>query len=489
MSERIQQHKPQSADASHDDVRQRQAAPTLQDNRQAPNRTGMPGQLKAGIEALSGMNMDHVRVHYDSDRPAQLQALAYAQGSDIHLAPGQEQHLPHEAWHVVQQAQGRVRPTMQMQGGVQVNDDTGLEREADVMGGRALQYNLSPATSFGAPLVQTHANSPLQRVVGAYKPGTLRKNYLVMKPLDENQRKHMQALHDDGNTYYSIEDALQTVGINSAPTAQSNLSVPFPFRYLSAGQNYMDTITSGGGGHVQKPHVGVNEWVGEYLRTSVVAGSDYDALQHGSKRAVSQIEVTGISPNVAAAQLGLNTDTAWEWLHLVAFSIKQTHVSEISTGSLNLLKKTNQPQQITENLVLGTAGANTAMLTYETFIKNYLNNHRGVKLNLFASADVIRRSINAGNKTITIDLANRIEYHFNFVSGSQLSPPFVLSFNPLNPAKPTSTEFHEVVKQLEALTETTYELPDYKVAVGGHFSFATQEVEPFRDNRMVVEDD
>ena len=29
-------------------------------------------------------------------------ALAYAQGSDIHLAPGQEQHLPHEAWHVVQ---------------------------------------------------------------------------------------------------------------------------------------------------------------------------------------------------------------------------------------------------------------------------------------------------------------------------------------------------------------------------------------------------
>jgi len=137
MSERIQQHKPQSADAGHDDVRQRQAAPALQDNRQAPNRTGMPGQLKAGIEALSGMNMDHVRVHYNSDRPAQLQALAYAQGSDIHLAPGQEQHLPHEAWHVVQQAQGRVRPTMQMQGGVQVNDDTGLEREADVMGGRA----------------------------------------------------------------------------------------------------------------------------------------------------------------------------------------------------------------------------------------------------------------------------------------------------------------------------------------------------------------
>jgi len=107
---------------------------------QAPrtNNTGLPDQLKSGIESLSGLSMDHVRVHYNSSQPAQLNALAYAQGSDIHLAPGQERHLPHEAWHVVQQALGRVRPTMQMAGGVAVNDDAGLEREADEMGARAL---------------------------------------------------------------------------------------------------------------------------------------------------------------------------------------------------------------------------------------------------------------------------------------------------------------------------------------------------------------
>ena len=101
-----------------------------------PNNTGLPDQLKTGIENLSGISMDHVKVHYNSDKPAQLHAHAYAQGSEIHVAPGQEQHLPHEAWHVVQQAQGRVRPTVQMKGGVDVNDDEGLEREADVMGGR-----------------------------------------------------------------------------------------------------------------------------------------------------------------------------------------------------------------------------------------------------------------------------------------------------------------------------------------------------------------
>jgi len=101
------------------------------------NRTGLPDQLKAGVEAMSGMSLDAVRVHRNSSKPAQLNAHAYAQGTDIHLAPGQEQHLPHEAWHVVQQAQGRVRPTMQMMGAVPVNDDAGLEKEADVMGARA----------------------------------------------------------------------------------------------------------------------------------------------------------------------------------------------------------------------------------------------------------------------------------------------------------------------------------------------------------------
>lgn len=66
----------------------------------------MPDQLKSGIESLSGLAIDHVQVHYNSAQLAQLNAHAYAhayaQGSDIHVAPGQEQNLPHEAWHIVQ---------------------------------------------------------------------------------------------------------------------------------------------------------------------------------------------------------------------------------------------------------------------------------------------------------------------------------------------------------------------------------------------------
>lgn len=104
-----------------------------------PNQTGMPDQLKTGLESLSGYSMDDVRVHYNSSKPAEVGALAYAQGNQIHLGPGQERHLPHEAWHVVQQKQGRVKPTMQMRGAVNINDDVGLEREADVMGKKVLE--------------------------------------------------------------------------------------------------------------------------------------------------------------------------------------------------------------------------------------------------------------------------------------------------------------------------------------------------------------
>ncbi|MBG1270803.1 DUF4157 domain-containing protein [Nostoc sp. WHI] len=103
---------------------------------QRPNKTGMPNALKAGVESLSGYALDDVRVHYNSPKTAQLQALAYTQGTEIHVAPGQEEHLPHEAWHVVQQFQGRVKPTMQIKG-LQINDDEGLEREADVRGEQA----------------------------------------------------------------------------------------------------------------------------------------------------------------------------------------------------------------------------------------------------------------------------------------------------------------------------------------------------------------
>jgi len=102
------------------------------------NQTGLPDNLRAGIENLSGISMADVKVHFNSTKPSELQALAYTQGTDIYLGSGQEKHLAHEGWHVVQQKQGRVQPTMQAKG-KPMNSDRALEKEADIMGAKALQ--------------------------------------------------------------------------------------------------------------------------------------------------------------------------------------------------------------------------------------------------------------------------------------------------------------------------------------------------------------
>jgi hypothetical protein len=131
------------------------------------NRTGLPDGLKNGLEATSGFDLNDVRVHYNSSRPAQLNAFAYAQGNDIHLGPGQEKHLPHEGWHVVQQRQGRVAPTRQMKGGPAINEDASLEKEADQMGDAIakgiIQQQSFPGGSFAS------ANPVQQKVIQRLK--------------------------------------------------------------------------------------------------------------------------------------------------------------------------------------------------------------------------------------------------------------------------------------------------------------------------------
>lgn len=97
----------------------------------------LPKPLRRNVEALGGFSFAAVRVHHDSPEPAMLRALAFTRGSDIHLGPGQEQHLPHEAWHVVQQKQGRVQPTALL-GGVPINSESSLESEADQMASRVV---------------------------------------------------------------------------------------------------------------------------------------------------------------------------------------------------------------------------------------------------------------------------------------------------------------------------------------------------------------
>ena len=118
------------------DVAQRQVDEEEPLQSKAVRPGGLPAPLQHAMQMMSGVSLGDVQVHHNSAAPGQVGAHAYAQGNNIHLAAGQERHLPHEAWHVVQQKQGRVQPTMAL-GDVPVNDSPSLEAEADQMGERA----------------------------------------------------------------------------------------------------------------------------------------------------------------------------------------------------------------------------------------------------------------------------------------------------------------------------------------------------------------
>lgn len=170
---------------------------------------GLPDELRAGLENLSGMDLSDVNVHYQSGKPSQIHALAYAQGTDIHLGPGQEHHLPHEAWHVVQQKQGRVKPTLQMKTDLPINDDPSLEKEADQMGAQALRIGkTNPEHRFSPRATSSlqSANSPIQGVWASVQGTTAGK--LNLKTLPGKQSSSGKPLY----TYSKTGDLYEEVG-------------------------------------------------------------------------------------------------------------------------------------------------------------------------------------------------------------------------------------------------------------------------------------
>lgn len=101
------------------------------------NRTGIPDKMKKSFEIFSGFSFDDVKVHYNSQKPAQLKALAYTQGNKVYIAPCEEKHLSHELGHVVQQKQGRVNSGVNING-IKVNMSRQLESDANTISINAL---------------------------------------------------------------------------------------------------------------------------------------------------------------------------------------------------------------------------------------------------------------------------------------------------------------------------------------------------------------
>lgn len=136
-----------------------------QQQKQEGNKTGIPDNLKASIEYMSGFSLNHVRVHYNSEKPAQIGALAYTDGNNIYIAPGQEQSLSHELWHIVQQMKGDVKEKTQFGGGMPGNQDKKLEDNADKGGAKANQLAQQGGLQQDKPLKKGKGQGVVQRLV------------------------------------------------------------------------------------------------------------------------------------------------------------------------------------------------------------------------------------------------------------------------------------------------------------------------------------
>jgi uncharacterized protein DUF4157 len=126
-------------------VQRRATAPQATAPQAAAPTTGggdaLPEAVRGKMEGAFGTSFEDVRIH-QGDHAEGVGAAAYAQGSNLHFAPGQyapgtpagDELIGHELTHVVQQRAGRV-DAPQHKGGI--NDDPALEAEADTMGARA----------------------------------------------------------------------------------------------------------------------------------------------------------------------------------------------------------------------------------------------------------------------------------------------------------------------------------------------------------------
>jgi hypothetical protein len=184
----------------------------------APPASGgspLPTAVRTKMEASFGADFSNVRIHEDN-RADNFGARAYAQGDNVHMAPGQydpagargQELIGHELTHVVQQRQGRVA-------GAQGKDatvvrDEALENEADTQGALAARgqpTGMTGGASGGGAAVQLKTvvqldGPPIRAVAASHTFAVPTVTDLNTLP-DPTSRNHVI-----NQTYHMIDTAM-----------------------------------------------------------------------------------------------------------------------------------------------------------------------------------------------------------------------------------------------------------------------------------------
>ena len=146
---------------------------------------GGGGDIMSQMGQAMGTDFSGVKVHTDSNKATEMGALAYTQGEELHFAPGQynpasqsgKELIGHELSHVKQQREGRVQANTSIKGQA-VNNNAGLEKEADDLGKKAANFSGGPVAQAKNDKKASKATAQAKVIQQANNPITMVINYI-----------------------------------------------------------------------------------------------------------------------------------------------------------------------------------------------------------------------------------------------------------------------------------------------------------------------
>lgn len=268
----------------------------------------LPDSVQAKMEKAFHTDFSEVQIHPESSVASQIGAVAFAQGNDIHFAPGTyqpetqsgQQLLGHELTHVVQQRQGRVKANVP-DASLPINDDPSLEAEADRYGSLAATGTMTDGTgtdatgSVSSPLIQGTWDEALLDARRMWKKHVAKTNDLHEGTINElfdqtnylsyfNKVRYSYSLHSKisdifsvtGGNYTELEEAQRLFGKEITPYfGQDKDNDPdIDYTYLEKQDNDDDA-----GVHMMDEDNSSNLYKNKRVATEIKTISSHDDLQ------------------------------------------------------------------------------------------------------------------------------------------------------------------------------------------------------------------
>lgn len=258
--------------------------------------SGNEAQIKANVSSITGTDVSNANIHYNSDKPAQLNAIAYAQGNDIHMSssPGADNHtLAHELTHNAQQQTGQVKATIQGNNGVGINNDPKLEKHADDVAAKALNMPPAQMKTSNPTSTPSFQNAPVQ---GFFYDSVDDKKRIMgadLTPVLEAFKKSKQ--YKDLVTKYTEEAKVLDAITN-----------------LTTGDYYSGKLISKSGNYLnEETYVSIASAVSNVIDTNAKADKNYDQLK--GKTFKELIDLTKTQADWHTQELGNKDRDSIRW--------------------------------------------------------------------------------------------------------------------------------------------------------------------------------